>query len=96
LPERREVVLVPQSAISFSPFGNSVYVIEAGQTGQIVRNIYVSLGETRGDLIEVMDGLTAGQQVVTSGQLKLRDGATVNINNQVPVSASAAPAPPES
>jgi membrane fusion protein (multidrug efflux system) len=96
LPERRDVVLVPQSAISFSPFGNSVYVVEAAEAGQIVRNIYVSIGESRGDLVEVMDGLTAGQQVVTSGQLKLRDGAPVNINNQVPVSASTAPAPPES
>jgi len=96
LPERREVVLIPQSAISFSPFGNSVYVVEAGETAEIVRNIYVTVGETRGDLVEVIDGLTAGQQVVTSGQLKLRDGAPVNINNKVPVSANTAPTPPES
>ena len=96
LPERRNVLLVPQSAISFSPFGNSVYIVEAAESGSVVRNTYVNVGETRGDLIEVMDGLEAGQQIVTSGQLKLRDGAPVTINNQVPVSASTAPAPPES
>lgn len=96
LPERREVLLVPQTAINFSPFGNSVYVIEDSGEGSIARNVYVSVGETRGDLIEVTRGLGPGQEVVTSGQLKLRDGAPVTVNNQVSVSANSAPRPDES
>lgn len=96
LPERRQVLLVPQTAISFSPFGNSVYVVEGANEAATARNIYVNVGETRGDLVEIVDGLTAGQQIVTSGQLKLRDGASVNVDNSVAVSANAAPNPPES
>ena len=91
-----EVLLIPQAAISFSPFGNSVFVLERNAEGTTVRNVYVGTGETRGDLVEVVSGLKAGQEVVTAGQQKLRDGATVNVDNSVPVSASATPEPAES
>ena len=96
LPERRDVLLIPQAAISFSPFGNSVFVLERTAQGALVRNIYVGTGETRGDLVEVLSGLESGQEVVTAGQQKLRDGATVNVDNSVPVNASANPEPAES
>ena len=96
LPQRRNVVLIPQAAISFSPFGNSVFILEQESGESVVRNVYIDTGETRGDLVEVRQGLRAGQQVVTSGQQKLRDGARVNINNAVPVSNSATPEPAES
>ena len=61
-----------------------------------MRNVYVDVGEARGDLVEIMTGLEAGQEVVTSGQLKLRNGAPVRVNNKVSVSASSAPQPDES
>jgi membrane fusion protein (multidrug efflux system) len=96
LPERREVLLVPQTAITFSPFGNSVYVVDGSGDASLARSVYVEVGETRGDLVEIMAGLSPGQEVVTAGQLKLRDGARINIDNSVTVSASVAPAPPES
>lgn len=96
MPERRNVLLVPQTAISFSPFGNSVYIVEGADPDTVVRNVYVNVGQTRGDLVEVLDGLDAGQQIVTSGQMKLRDGAPVLVDNSVAVSASTAPNPPES
>jgi membrane fusion protein (multidrug efflux system) len=96
LPERRDVLLIPQTAISFSPFGNSVYVVEGAAEDAVVRNVYVSVGQTRGDLVEVLAGLAAGQQIVTSGQMKLRDGAPINVDNSVAISASATPNPPES
>ena len=96
MPERRNVLLVPQTAISFSPFGNSVYIVEGADPDAVVRNVYVNVGQTRGDLVEVLDGLDAGQQIVTSGQMKLRDGAPVLVDNSVAVSASTAPNPPES
>jgi len=96
LPARRDVLLVPQAAISFSPFGNSVYILQEQDGETLVRNAYIQTGETRGDLVEVVSGLSSGQQVVTAGQLKLRDGARVNVNNAVPVSDSPTPTPAES
>ena len=96
LPERRQVLLVPQTAITFSPFGNSVFVVDAGDGGDtVVRSAYVNVGESRGDLVEILSGLRDGEEIVTSGQLKLRDGATINIDNSVPVSASVTPQVPE-
>jgi membrane fusion protein (multidrug efflux system) len=96
LPERRDVLLVPQTALTFSPFGNSVYVVEGTDEDIVARNVYVNVGQTRGDLVEVMDGLMPGQQIVTSGQLKLRDGARINVDNSVAINANATPLPPES
>ena len=96
LPERRQVLLVPQTAISFSPFGNSVYVVESADEATVARNVYVNVGQTRGDLVEIVSGLAAGQEIVTAGQMKLRDGVPINIDNSVAVSASTTPDPPES
>lgn len=102
----RDVVVVPQTAISFNPYGNAVYVISktkraAGEkdmqgkplTGDklIVRQRFVKTGATRGDLIAVTDGLKPGEQVATSGLLKLRNDAEVTINNKVQPSADAQP-----
>ena len=102
----RQVVVVPQTAISFNPYGNAVYVIskvkrggdEKDMQGQpltgdklVVSQRFVKTGATRGDLIAVTDGLKAGEQVATSGLLKLRNGAEVSINNKVLPSADARP-----
>ncbi len=96
LPVKQDVLLLPQSAISFSPFGNSVFVVDSNDEGSFVRNVYIDIGETRGDLVAVLRGLKEGQEVVVSGQHKLRDGAPVKIDNSIPVSNSAAPDPENS
>jgi len=96
LPARSDVLTVTQAAITFSPFGNSVYVIREEDGVTTVHNVYVGTGEKRGDLIEITSGLSAGDQVVTSGQLKLREAARVNIDNSVPVSSDPEPRPAES
>ena len=108
LGAEQRVVVVPQTAISFNPYGNSVYVIEdvqrkAGETDMtgkpltgkksIVHQRFVKTGATRGDLIAVVDGLKPGERVVTSGLLKLRNEAEVIVNNTVLPSADAAPKP---
>jgi len=102
----RQVVVVPQTAVSFNPYGNALFVVEKtarkpGETdmqGQpltgdkfIVKQRFVKTGATRGDLIAISEGLKAGEQVVTSGLLKLRNDAEVTINNKVQPSADAAP-----
>lgn len=102
----REVVVIPQTAVSFNPYGNAVFVItktpraegETDMQGQpltgdklVVNQRFVTTGATRGDLIAVTDGLEPGEQVATSGLLKLRNGAEVTINNEVQPSADARP-----
>lgn len=102
----REVVVIPQTAVSFNPYGNAVFVIgkvkrKEGETDMqgkpltgdklVVTQRFIKTGATRGDLIAVTDGLKAGEQVVTSGLLKLRNGAEVTINNDVRPAADAQP-----
>ncbi|REH40253.1 membrane fusion protein (multidrug efflux system) [Paraperlucidibaca baekdonensis] len=115
LPAVREVVAVPITAVSYNPYGNSVYVIvkaptkaaEPGAAGEqsaekaadeqlIVRRRFIKTGEARGDLVEITEGLSAGDTVATSGLLKLQNDAKVIINNTVMPPASAAPTPAES
>jgi membrane fusion protein (multidrug efflux system) len=102
----REVVVIPQTAVSFNPYGNAVFVVgkvkrKEGETDMqgkpltgdklVVTQRFIKTGATRGDLITVTDGLKAGEQVVTSGLLKLRNGAEVTINNDVRPAADAQP-----
>lgn len=103
----RDVVVIPQTAVSFNPYGNAVFVIEksarkAGETDAqgkpltgdklTVAQRFIKTGDTRGDMIVVSSGLKAGEQVVTSGLLKLRNGAEVTINNTITPTADTAPA----
>lgn len=88
LPEQRDVITLPQTAISYNPYGDSVFVIQEGQTedGQTqltVQRKLVRTGTTRGDQVAIEQGIEPGDQVVTSGQLKLRNGSRVTINNEV-------------
>ncbi len=71
------VVVVPETAISYSLHGNSVYVVENGDSGLHVRDQIVTTGEVRQGRISVLSGLSAGQSVVSAGQNKLYPGAAV-------------------
>jgi membrane fusion protein, multidrug efflux system len=95
----QDVLVVPQTAVSYNPYGDSVWVIqeaEGGSSGLIAQRRVVKTGRRRGDLVDVTQGLSAGEQVATSGLLKLRNGVTVLINNDVQPSADLAPTPPNS
>ena len=93
LPHQDKFVTLPQSAISYNPYGNSVYIVEdkGGGAALTVRQQFVQLGERRGDQVAVLKGVKPGEEVVTSGQLKLRNGAAVQINNAVNPENSPAP-----
>lgn len=91
--EAQSYITLPQSAISFNPYGDLVSVItDSGKKDKnnkpilIVQQIFVSLGPTRGDQIAILKGLKKGDIIVTSGQLKLKNGSIVKINNHVPPS----------
>lgn len=91
-------VVVPSTAIAYASYGNSVYVVEQvkGADGKEylgVRQQFVKLGATRGDLIVITEGLKPGEQVVSSGVFKLRNGAAVQVNNTAQPSSSANPTP---
>jgi len=92
------VVALPASAISYAPYGDSVYVVTDikggnGQTYKGVRQQFVTLGATRGDQVAVVSGVKAGDEVVTSGVFKLRNGAAVLVNNTVKPGNDPTPTP---
>lgn len=101
MPQAEELTVVPSTSISYASYGNSIFIVEKmknkdGQEYLGVRQQFVKIGTTRGDLIAITEGLKAGEQVVTSGVFKLRNGAAVQINNTVQPSSSAAPKPANS
>ena len=90
LPDIQPRVVVPDTAITFSLYGHSVYVIEPAEaTGDEpslqAKRRFISTGERRAGLVVVTGGLAAGEQVVSAGQVKLDDGAAVVINNSNPL-----------
>jgi membrane fusion protein (multidrug efflux system) len=94
----QSVIVLPASAISYAPYGDSVFVVtdlkgEDGKTYRGVRQQLVTVGPARGDQVAVVTGLKPGEEVVTSGLFKLRNGAAVNVNNAVRPGNSAAPKP---
>jgi len=101
LPDRPELLTLPQTAVSYNPYGESVYVIherEPGSGGEPqleVERVFVTTGATRGDQVAIVEGLAAGQRVVTSGQHKLRHGDRVRIDNSLPPANEPSPEPPD-
>jgi membrane fusion protein (multidrug efflux system) len=95
------VVSLPASAISYAPYGDSVFVVtdltdQAGKTYRGVRQQFVKLGGSRGDQIAVVSGIKPGDEVVTSGVFKLRNGAAVVVNNKVRPGNNPSPKPENS
>ena len=97
----RSVIALPASAISYAPYGDSVYVITdlkdpKGQPYRGVRQQFVKVEGSRGDQVAVVSGLNPGEEVVTSGVFKLRNGAAVQVNNKVKPENNPAPKPEDS
>ena len=99
LPETRKVLAVPATAVLFAPFGNSVFVIDekpneaTGETEKVLRQQFVTLGQARGDYVDVTDGLQQGETIVTSGVFKLHTGMKVVIDNTLAPDNSLTPNP---
>jgi membrane fusion protein (multidrug efflux system) len=96
LGAERAVVALPASAISYAPFGDSVFIVTDmkgpnGETYRGVRQEFVKLGGSRGDQVAVVSGVKPGDEVVTSGVFKLRNGAAVLVNNKVQPGNNPAP-----
>jgi membrane fusion protein (multidrug efflux system) len=98
LGANRSIVALPASAISYAPYGDSVYTVTdlKGQNGQTYRGVhqqFVKIGDARGDQISILSGVQPGEEVVTSGVFKLRNGAAVVVNNKMQPSNERAPKP---
>jgi membrane fusion protein (multidrug efflux system) len=101
LGPRRSLVALPASAISYAPYGDSVFVVgdlkdPDGRVYRGVRQQVVTLGAARGDQISIVSGIKPGDEVVTSGVFKLRNGAAVVVNNKVQPGNNPTPKPENS
>ena len=99
--ESTPVIALPASAISYAPYGDSVFIVEDvkgpdGKSYRGVRQQFVKLGGARGDQVAVVSGVKPGEEVVSSGVFKLRPGAAVQVNNKIKPSNSPEPRPEDS
>ena len=109
LPGQNQVIELPKNAIAYSPYGNTVYIVQAksGQaTGEgdepvpedvfTVRERFVKTGEARGDFIAVTDGLEGGEEVAATGLFRLHSGSAVRIDNSDKPEPTLTPDPADS
>jgi membrane fusion protein, multidrug efflux system len=94
LPQREDVVVVPTSALLHASFGDSVFVVDDKPPNKIARQQFVRTGETRGDFVAIAEGVSPGQEVVSSGAFKLRTGGRVIPSNAVEPQPQLNPNPP--
>jgi membrane fusion protein (multidrug efflux system) len=97
----RSVIALPASAINYAPYGDSVFVVTNlkgpdGTTYRGVRQQFVTVDGTRGDQVAIVSGVAPGDEVVTSGVFKLRNGTAVLVNNEVKPANSPNPKPENS
>jgi membrane fusion protein (multidrug efflux system) len=90
-PERH--ITLPQTAIAYNPYGSTVFLVEQNGVEKTAHQSFVTTGATRGDQVAVLTGVKQDDVVVTSGQMKLRNGSPVTVNNQVQPTFDARPAP---
>ena len=101
-PRRRPSSPLPASAINYAPYGDSVFIVDGpeGPGRQAPTAACTSRSSSsapaRGDQVAVVSGLEAGQEVVTSGVFKLRNGAAVQVNNKTQPGNNPAPKPEDS
>jgi membrane fusion protein, multidrug efflux system len=98
--ENNEQITLPQTVVTYNPFGDTVFVVEKngvdeqGHPRLTVQQRFVKLGATRGDQVAVLSGVKAGEIVVSAGQMKLRNGVGVAINNDLVPTNNPNPNPP--
>ncbi len=102
LPTKGKALVIPGSAVSYAPFGDSVYIIETKKDpktrkdSQTLRQQFVRIGEARGDFVSVTQGLKGGETIVSTGVFKLRNGMSVTINNELAPKPQIKPNPVDS
>jgi membrane fusion protein (multidrug efflux system) len=98
LPQKGQVTVVPLTSVVRASYGDSLFSIDSqpgpdGKPRKVAQQHFVKLGEARGDFVAVLDGVKPGQEVVSAGAFKLRNGVPVKIDNKVNPEAKLAPRP---
>jgi membrane fusion protein (multidrug efflux system) len=106
LPDHGSLVAVPATSLVHASYGDSVFIVEdkkddaggtggtpAGPPGKVARQQFVRTGESRGDFVAILDGVTAGQDVVSAGAFKLRNGSAIVVNNEINLDPQLSPHP---
>jgi membrane fusion protein (multidrug efflux system) len=106
LPHRDPLVVVPATSLVHATYGDSVFVVvdkrddagamvsgPTGQPAKVARQQFVKVGESRGDYVAILDGVSAGEEIVSAGAFKLRNGGGVAVHNEVKPSAALDPHP---
>ena len=83
LPLRDNILTLPRTAVTYNPYGESVFVVQQQDASLVVQNRPVKTGKVRAGRVEILEGLKAGDQVVTAGQNKLRNGQPVSVDNSI-------------
>jgi membrane fusion protein, multidrug efflux system len=101
LSDKQNVVAIPATAIHYAPYGDSIFIVtelkdQQGKEYQGVKEQFIKIGQSRGDMIAIVSGLKPGEEVVTSGVFRLKSGAAVTINNQIKPNSDMAPNPSDS
>jgi membrane fusion protein, multidrug efflux system len=101
LPESQEVVAIPTSSIHYAPYGDSVFIVsdlksQDGKTYKGVKEQFVKLGQSKGDLTAIVSGVKPGDEVVTSGVFRLRSGGAIIVNNKTTPGSDLSPNPSDS
>jgi membrane fusion protein (multidrug efflux system) len=104
--QKKRYLTLPQTAITYNPYGSTVFIVkpddkkdgkkdDKGNPQLVAQQVFVTTGATRGDQVAILTGLEAGQQVVTSGQLKLKNGTPVVVDNTILPGNNPNPTPQE-
>ncbi|MYN17773.1 efflux RND transporter periplasmic adaptor subunit [Rugamonas sp. FT107W] len=106
--DKKKYLTLPQTAITYNPYGSTVFVLapppanakdtlkdDKGNAHLVAQQVFVTTGPTRGDQVAILTGLKEGQTVVTSGQLKLKNGTPAVIDNKVQPANNPNPTPQE-
>lgn len=102
ISDKKKFITIPQTAITYNPYGSTVFIAKEstkldanGHKGLVAQQVFVTTGETRGDQVAILKGIEAGQQVVTSGMIKLKNDTPLIIDNTVEPKNSPNPTPQE-
>jgi membrane fusion protein (multidrug efflux system) len=95
--DRQRHLTLPQTAITYNPYGATVFVGQKSADGKTLtaQQVFVTVGATRGDQVAVLSGIKKGDVVVTSGQLKLKNGTPLAVDNSVVPKDDPHPTPQE-
>jgi membrane fusion protein (multidrug efflux system) len=97
--QTQRYITLPRTTITFNAFGSTVYRVdtsgqdEKGKPKLIAKQSFVTTGDTRGDQIAILSGVKEGETIVTTGQIKLRNGSPVTVDNSIQPSNDATPQP---